>query len=285
MSESSSVRTIDRLVVVLDCFTAQDPAWSLAELSSTLGLPKSTLHRFLVGLEQHGILRRDADDRRWRLGYRLYNWGNLAIESTGLRELALAIMRDLVERSGETAILTIYRDGEVICIEKVETQHPVRLALRVGDRRPPHAGASSTVLMAHLPEAEIEEIITARGLPRLCTNTVITRSALLDHLSSIRQRGYAVSVEETDPGAWGIATPVHDHSGRVVAAIGVAGPTSRLSDELANRYIELCSQAAGELSTRLGGVHRGIPILKNKTSGEDHASRYAQHSHEVRSEM
>jgi DNA-binding IclR family transcriptional regulator len=256
MGENSSVKTVDRLVMVLDCFTAYHPAWSLAELSAELGLPKSTLHRFLVGLEQHGILRRDVDDRRWRLGYRLFNWGNLAVESTGLRDLARPIMRDLSERSGETAILTVYDQGEVVCIEKVETHHPVRLALRVGDRRPPHAGASSTVLMAHLPEGEVAEIIAARGLPRLCSNTVTTGDALLRHLSAIRQLGYAVSVEETDPGAWGIATPVRDHSGRVVAAIGVAGPTSRFSDDVARRYVELCGLAADELSSRLGAYHQ-----------------------------
>ena len=253
MSEHSSVKTIDRLVSVLDCFSAGRAAWSLAELSSELALPKSTLHRFLVGLEQHAILRRDGDDRRWRLGYRLFNWGSMAIESTGLREIARPIMRDLAEASGETAILTVLRQEEVICIEKVETHHPVRLALDVGNRRPPHAGASSTVLMAHLPQAEIEAIIARHGLPRLCTKTITRRDLLLRRLAEIRERGYAVSVEETDPGAWGVATPIRDRSNQVVAAIGIAGPSSRFSEEIAKRYVSLCSAAAGALSARLGG--------------------------------
>ena len=79
MSDHSSVKTVDRLVRVLDSFSGR-PTWSLAELSTHLGLPKSTLHRFLVSMEAHGILRRDSGDKRWRLGYHLVLWGNLAAQ-------------------------------------------------------------------------------------------------------------------------------------------------------------------------------------------------------------
>ena len=96
MSGPSSVKTIDRLVGVLSCFSAERPTWSLAELSVQLGLPKSTLHRFLISLESHGILRRDAVDKRWRLGYRLFIWGSLAGETTDLRQLSRPVMCDLV---------------------------------------------------------------------------------------------------------------------------------------------------------------------------------------------
>ena len=78
MEKSSSVTTVDRLVSVLDSFSAERPAYSLSELSARLELPKSTLHRFLVSLETHGILRRNPEEKLWRLGYRLCVWGGLA---------------------------------------------------------------------------------------------------------------------------------------------------------------------------------------------------------------
>jgi IclR family KDG regulon transcriptional repressor len=246
VNSSSSVK-------ILDCFSPERPAWSLAELSAYLGLPKSTLHRFLVSLESHGILRRDAGDKQWRLGYRLSIWGGLAAQSTGLRHLARPIMRDLVAATGETAILTVYRDHEVICIEKVETSHSVRMTLDVGTRRPPHAGASSKVLMAYLPDEEIQAVIEDRGLPHLCRNTITGPDELKAELIRIRELGYAESCEETDPGAWGVATPIRDQSGSVVAAIGIAGPSSRFTDELRQRYVTLCRQAARRISALLGG--------------------------------
>ena len=248
----SSVKTVDRLVKILDCFSPERSAWSLVEFSSYLGLPKSTLHRFLTSLESHGILRRDPEDRRWRLGYRLVTWGELAAESTDLRHVARPAMRDLVAATGETVVLTVYQDQEVVCIEKVETSHSVRLALDVGTRRPLHAGASSKILMAYLTDEEIQAIIHDRGLPEVCTNTITDPDELMAEVGRVRERGYAASVEETDPGAWGVATPIHGWNGDVAAAIGIVGPSLRFTDELAQQYVALCRDAARQISALLG---------------------------------
>ncbi len=249
------VKTVDRLVRVLDCFSFERPTWSLAELCTELDLPKSTLHRFLVSLEAHGILRRDPVDVRWRLGYRLFIWGALAERSTGLRQVTQPVMQDLVDATQETALLTVYQAQEVVCVAKVETNYPVRMTLAEGVRRPLHAGASSKVLMAYLPPDEIQSIIQEKGLPKLCSNTITDSGELLEELTRIRQQGYAKSLEETDPGAWGVATPIYNEKKDVVAAIGVAGPSSRFSDELAQQYAELCQRAARRISTLLS---RGV---------------------------
>jgi DNA-binding IclR family transcriptional regulator len=254
MDERASVRTIDRMVEVLDCFSVDRPAWSLAELSARLELPKSTLHRFLVGLEQNGLTRRGHDDNRWRLGHRLVAWGSVASATNDIQQVAAPIMRELAETTRETILLTEYHAGEVVCMDKIETNHSVRIALEVGARRAPHAGASSKVLMAYLPPDEIARIIE-RGLPRYCDRTITDPAALRCELERIRQCGYALSYEETDCGAWGVATPVRDWSGRVMAALGVAGPTVRFSDEAAQRYVALCCDAAERISALLGNGH------------------------------
>jgi DNA-binding IclR family transcriptional regulator len=254
---STSIKTIDRLVRILNCFSPEQPAWTLTKLSTHLDLPKGTLHRFLASMESHGILRRDDGDKQWHLGYRLFIWGNLAEESTALRRIARPILRDLVAATGEMALLTVYQDQEIVCIGKVDTNYAVRLALDVGMRRPPHAGASSKVLMAYLSEEEIQAIIRDKGLPKLCVNTITDPDELLTALEAIRERGYAVSHEETDPGAWGVATPVSDWKGNVIAAVGVAGPGSRFSEELVQRCVTCCRQAARRISSSLSGEGRG----------------------------
>ena len=248
---SSTVKTVDRLVEVLGCFSADQPAWTLTDLSVRLGWPKSTLHRFLVSLEMHGILRRDPTDKLWRLGYRLVVWGQLAADSNALSHVARPVMEELGRLTGEAVILTVYQEGQVVCIDKVETKHLVRLALTVGTRRPPYAGASSKILMAYLSEEEIAAIIE-RGLSPLCKNTITDPNVLRAELARIRQEGYAISYEETDPDSWGVATPICDQHGHVVAAIGIAGPTFRFTDELSKRYVALCHQAAQQICARLG---------------------------------
>lgn len=261
MKTSGSVKTIDRLVSILECFSPEHPTRSLAELHTRLQLPKSTLHRFLVGLEYHGILRRDPLDRRWCPGYRLLAWGSLASETVEVSRIARPIMRDLVKATGETAIVTVYDNQQVVCIDKLETSQPVRMTLQVGSHRAPHAGASSKILMAYLPDEEIQAIIRDKGLPKLCTNTITDRDELMAELATIRAREYAQSLEETDRGAWGVATAVFDRNGRAVAAIGVAGPSSRCTDGLAQYYAELCQEAARGMSAQLYGEpgFEGVP--------------------------
>jgi IclR family KDG regulon transcriptional repressor len=258
MKKTSSVTTVDRLVAVLDSFSVERPAWSLADLSAHLDLPKSTLHRFLTSLEVHGILRRDSDDKRWRLGYHLITWGELAARVTELRHVARPIMEELAHSTGEMALLTVYQNQEVVCIDKIETSHSVRLALDVGTRHPPHAGASSKILMAYLPDKEIQEVIRDRGLPKLCTNTITAADDLVAELAKIREMGYAESIEETDPGAWGVATPIYNRYDEVVAAIGVAGPTLRFTPELSQRYRTQSCEAARRISALLGGPDRRV---------------------------
>lgn len=251
MAVSTSVKTIDRLVRIIDSFSSSRPAWTLTDLSEHLGLPKSTLHRFLGSLDAHGILRQDEESKQWHLGYRLFVWGNLAEQSTALRDIARPVMRDLVADTGETALLTVFHAHEVVCVEKVESSHSVRLALDVGTRRPPHAGASSKVLMAYLPDGEIACILRDQGLPKLCVNTITDEAALEAELTRIREQGYAQSIEETDLGAWGVATPIRDWDDQVVAAIGVAGPSSRFGEELAQQYVSCCEEAARRISSAL----------------------------------
>ena len=251
MSTSTAVQTVDRLVKIIDSFSSSRRSWTLTDLSEHLDLPKSTLHRFLCSLEAHGILRQDEESKQWHLGYRLLVWGSLAEKSTALHDVARPIMRDLTAETGETALLTVYQAHEVVCVAKVESSHPVRLALDVGVRRPPHAGASSKALMAFLPEEEIEDIVRSQGLPKLCVNTITDRDALNAELARIREQGYAQSVEETDLGAWGVATPIRGWDGEVIAAIGLAGPIPRFGDELAQKYAARCEEAAKRISSAL----------------------------------
>ena len=252
MLKASSVAAVDRLVRILDSFSAEQPAWSLAELSAHLQLPKSTLHRFLVSLETHDILRRNSDDRLWRPGYRLLGWGELADKTLGLNNLARPLMSQIAASTGEMVVLTVYSEHEAVCTEVIDTRHSVRLALEVGTRRPIHAGASSKILTAYLPETEVQAVIRDRGLPKLCTNTITEAEELLAELARIRELGYAQSIEETDPGAWGIATPIFDHGGAMVGSIGIAGPIQRYSEDLARHYVALCRAACQRLSEQLG---------------------------------
>jgi IclR family KDG regulon transcriptional repressor len=266
--EHSGVGTLDNVVRILECFSPERPYWSLADLTGHLDMPKSSLHRYLLALQHHGVLRRDQD-KIWHLGFRLFLWGNMVSELSSLRHLVKPYLFQLVDSTNESAFLTIYEQQEVICIDKVESNQAVRLTLAVGKHRMPHAGAASKILMAYLPEEEIQSIIRDQGLPKICKNTITDPAELQAELARIRENGFAFSMEESDEGAWGLATPIIDGQGNTRGAISIAAPISRYSEPQRERCIELCRFASeeikkilrGETPTRSASRGRaGIPI-------------------------
>jgi DNA-binding IclR family transcriptional regulator len=198
------------------------------------------------------MLYREPNGRGYRLGYLLIRWGILSQASISLRSLALPVLHQLAAETGESAILSVRVGYAGIWIEMIESRHPVRLAMRVGQHLQLHAGASSKVLWAFLPPARVEDILAHIELKPLCTQTITDKALLLEELERIRQRGYATSFEETDPGAMGVAAPVFDHSGQPVAGIGVAAPINRVPPARVPEIAGPVVAASQQLSRLLG---------------------------------
>jgi DNA-binding IclR family transcriptional regulator len=252
MSSESTGRSITRIADILNCFSVEEPVLTLTAVGQRLGLPKSTAHRLLATLVGQGFLMRDASGRGYQLGYRLLHWGMVAQSALDLRTEALPIMRTLSKTVDETVILTVRDETRGLYLEIIQSIHPVRLAMHVGQQLRLHAGASSKVLLAFLPESEIERILGGIELLPLAPNTITNRALLHAELAAIRQRGYATSFEETDLGAMGIAAPVYDHTGQAVAGMGIAAPLARIPPERVPEVAPLVIDASRQLSARLG---------------------------------
>ncbi|HEX9013809.1 MAG TPA: IclR family transcriptional regulator [Anaerolineaceae bacterium] len=260
-AESAS-RAVNRLCDILNSFSEHERYHTLSEISRQIGLPKSTTHRFLEALESQGLLYNESG-RGYRLGHQLIYWGALAQASIDLRNLAQPYLRTLAEETGETAILSMRFGSAAAWVETIESRHPVRLALRVGESLPLHAGASSKVLWAFLPPEEIERLLAQVELTPLEKNTITAPDAMRQELAAIRERGYATSFEETDRGAMGVAAPVYDHTGQLVAGIGIAAPITRVSPAHVPEIARQIFTAAGELSFRLGAPQQRQPASAN----------------------
>ena len=264
--KGSGIRTLDRMCTILNCFSHEKPTLSLAEIWRRLGLPKTTVHRLVRALECQGILTRTVDGSMYRLGFQLLRWGMLVKETLDLRNEALPFLRILVEKTGETAILSIREGSMGICVEMVESHQPVRLAMRVGQSLMLHAGASAKVLWAFLPDVEIRQILSEIDLIRLQANTIVDPDEMYRELLVIRERGYAVSFEETDAGAMGVTAPVYDHTRQPVGGIGIAAPIARVGRAQVptiSRYVIDCAR---QLSIRLGAL--GYPPLGSAYSNQ-----------------
>jgi DNA-binding IclR family transcriptional regulator len=252
-AESPS-RTINRICDILNSFSDHEAYLTLTEISIRIQLPKSTTFRFLEALESQGMIHYDSNHKGYRLGHRLIHLGMLAQASIDLRNDALPILRSLTEETGETSILSMRFGSNGTWVEMIESRQPVRLAMRVGQPLLLHAGASSKVLLAFLPEDEIERILGQMDLVPIATNTITDPERLKDELRIIREHGYATSFEETDEGAMGIAAPVFDHTGRPIAGIGIAAPIVRIPREQISKILDPVLNASRKLSKQLGAI-------------------------------
>lgn len=243
--------SLHRGLEVLDCFGVRN-SWSLAELAQHLRQNKATVFRVLHTLAQFGYLAKDAATGRYVLGLRLHALGAAAVRHEQLRWQALPPLQDLAESTGETVHVGILHEGIVVTVQIVEGTHAVRMHSSVGKRSPAHASALGKVLMAYLPDAEVDAVIAAHGLPRFTAKTLTTAAALREALHRVRLEGYALDQEEIEPGLRCLAAPITDHAGRPTAALAISAPASRMDPTRVAALIPQVKATALRISRMLG---------------------------------
>jgi IclR family transcriptional regulator, KDG regulon repressor len=271
------IQAIERAVSILNAFSMDDPELGVTELADRLGLHKSTVHRFMVNLDAAGLVERNARTGRYRLGLHVFELGALVMQQMNLWDEALPFLEGLVHDTGETGHLAVLDGGEAIYIERVEARRALRVPSAIGRGYPAHATNLGKVLLADLSRERVEAIIAERGLAAYTPQTITDPDELEADLELIRRRGFAVDNEEYDEGLRCIGAPVRDHSGHVVAALGIGGPVTRITPERVEELGGLVMTAARGLSRRLGahqsGAYASATLRVRTTAPEEPALR------------
>lgn len=242
--------TADRALDILLLFSDSRLVVGGQEVADHLGVARSTAYRYLQSLVSSGFIE-EQRPAGYRLGPRVFELARLGRKGLGLSEVSRPVMRELADRVGEAVLLTRRTGATVVCLEREETEHPVRLSYERGHVLPINAGASALVLLAWAPEREIDEVIADSGLPRFTAATVTDAKALRERLAAIRERGTAVSRGELDEDVLGVAAPVRGADGGVVAAVSIAALSHRVPDERVPEVETAVEEAAATISERL----------------------------------
>jgi DNA-binding IclR family transcriptional regulator len=235
---------------VIDCFTRQK-TWSLAELTTELGQTKPTVFRILHTIEAFGYLQKDRETGRYSLAMRFHTLGSAAVRHEQLRWQALPPLQDLARDTGETVHVGILYDNEAICVQAVDGTRLIRMHAFVGKRTPAHASALGKVLLAHLPDAELDAFV-AGGLAGFTPNTITTPAALREALHLVRVQGWALDDEEMEVGLRCLGAPIIDHTGRPCACVAVSAPAARMDSERIVALTKLVKATAARISRMLG---------------------------------
>jgi len=250
------VQTIERVSFLLDILSQNPEGIRIRDLSSRVELPKGTTHRLLSSLTYFGYVRQDPKTRNYLLGFKFVEFGQLILSQLDLRREAEPFLRDLAERTTETAHLVFLDRHEIVYIDKVEATHNpsgLRMASRIGLRNPAHSSAVGKVLLSDLPEEILNEILQGKGLPRRTGNTITEPDQLREHLKLVRRQGYAIDDEENEKGIRCVGAPIYNEAGKAVAAVSVSGPAFRITKKVIQEDLKKeVMEIALKISQRLG---------------------------------
>jgi IclR family KDG regulon transcriptional repressor len=246
-----NVRAVERALQILESFDDEHPEMGVSEISQAVDLHKATTHRIMTTLLNFGYLERAVDGQRYRLGLRLTELGFRAIRRMDLRREALWHMNQLSQKWGEACDLSIFDHGEVFYIEMIPGSHALTIAAGVGQRLPAHCTASGKLFLAHLPAQELEGFLR-KPLTTYTGKTISSVLGLQQQLELIRRQGYAFDDEEFETGIRAIACPIFDRTGKVVAAMSIPSPASRMTVEHVPEIARALAEATQAVSRRLG---------------------------------
>ncbi|MEW6771912.1 MAG: IclR family transcriptional regulator [Bacillota bacterium] len=245
-----AVHSVERALSILEALGANPEGTGVTRLGKELGLHKSTVHRLLNTLMKYGFVEQDEATERYRLGMRFISLGLSFLHQLDFRREVLPYLKELAEITGETTQLGVLEGSEVLYLERCQSQETITVNL--GLKAPAHCAAEGKVLLAYLPEDRLREYFQTQTLRQFTINTIVNPEQLLLHIERVRAQGYAVSAEELADSLRGLAAPIMDVHGRVVAAVGIVGPASRLTLERINRLIIVLQESCHSVSLHLG---------------------------------
>lgn len=248
MREQPPLHSVAKAIDLLFLFREAPGPLSVAVMAERLGLPRSSVYRYVQTLTRKGLLEESDARGEYRLGLALVELARSALGNADLADLAGPVLQELWEATRETVLLTIPRGRMGVCIARLESPEPLRISYEIGRTRPLHAGASSKALLAFMDASLVEEILSG-PLERFTENTITDPDVLRRELAHIRDSGFACSDQEMDLGAMGVGAPVFDPRGRLVAAVSVIWPRERRHN--IDRFSVLVRDAARRIEQRL----------------------------------
>ncbi len=250
---AKQIESVDKALGILECFSDRVTELSLKQLSEKTGLYKSRIMRLCGTLIAHGFLIRQ-NGSLYRLGPKLMMLGKLYERSNSLISIARPILRELASITGESAKLFVVQGTKRVCLVREKGTYPLSYHVEEGESFELYAGAGGKALLAYTSKEFRNQVLGEKVLQRLTPKTMVERSRLEEEFATIRAQGYATSNGEVFPEVAGMAAPVFDQENNICAALTIAGPTQRFTEDRHQDMLESLLTSANRLSHLLGYV-------------------------------
>ena len=250
MSKPSS--TLSHAIALMDCFSKDEPYLGVRKAARMTGLPTSTVGRTMASLKEVGLLTQDMDTRQYTLAGKVLAWAEVYSATLDVRRVAQPYIYDIQRLTGETISLYVLEGVERVCVERLESDQNVRVVARVGRYLPLHAGSAGKLFLAYLPEEKREAVLENESRHAFTPLTITDPDELRRQCKIILENGFALSHGEWTYDASGVAAPIFNHRGQMIAALTVSGPTQRFTEDKIEQVTKTCIRTARQISRLLG---------------------------------
>ncbi|OAM74119.1 IclR family transcriptional regulator [Devosia elaeis] len=256
MSESKvpsdeNLKSLNKVATILDCFSTTHRALSLADICRQTGYPRSTTHRLLASMREVGLLDQDRERERYRLGIKLFAYGNIVLANMDLHREARPYAEALGRMTGLSVHLAVFGGERAVVIHRAEPAPGGLTPLNLLENAPVHCTSIGKAILAFQPEPILERVIEV-GLLRYTDSTITDGESLRRELQQVRDRGYAVDNGEHQPGLRCIGAPIRDQFGRVFASISATGSAMQSPAEREASVAAMVMHHADQISSHLG---------------------------------
>jgi IclR family transcriptional regulator, pca regulon regulatory protein len=244
------IEAVERALRVLQIFSHDHPTLTLTECAELTGLSRATTRRILMTFEELGYVRRS--DRQFFLTPRVLQLGYGYLGSLPFWDHAQTHMRDLADKVKESCSVATLDGEDIVYVARVPSRHQAAITLSVGSRLPAYTTSMGHVLLAGLPDAELQHYVETVDLKVLTSRTIIDRSKLFDELLRVRSQGYSINDQEREMGVRSVAAPIRGRTGNVIAALNISTNAARMSlrvlrAEIAPKVVHTAQIVSGEL--------------------------------------
>lgn len=225
------IQSVKRAMTIMEYIAKKGNLAGITEISHGLDLSKSTVHGLVSTLEQMDYLQQDSQTGEYSLGMKLFELGQIVYSGMDLRVSARPFLQQLVDKHQETVHLAVLSKCDVVYIDKVDSNQSVGIRSQIGGRNPAYCTGVGKALLAGMSAEKLDKIIEDIDFHKFTEKTITDPELLKKHLAQVRKNGYAMDVEEIEIGLVCVAAPIRNHQGKVIAAISLSGPVSRMQEE------------------------------------------------------
>ncbi|MDA7416057.1 IclR family transcriptional regulator [Xenophilus arseniciresistens] len=251
--------TLVKGLAIVELLAHSERALGLTEIAAELALAKSNVHRLLQALTEARYIVRDERSGRYVASIKLWELGSAVLSKLDLRVHAEQVMDELLLGTRETVHLSVLDGDEVVYVHKLDSPNPVRAYTQIGGRAKAHCVATGKAMLAFHSPAMLERL--SQNLQAHTPRSIVDPARFLQEMARIRVQGFAHNRGEWNESVCGVASPVVDASGHVVAALGLSGPKDRFKPAQVKAFAPLVVEAAARISRRLG-AREALPVWR-----------------------